>query len=281
MIALCLPGGGAAGANQAGMLSALSETVQLGDIDVVVGASVGSLNGALFLCDPPALESVWTNIKKRHVYWPVPTLWSTVWNKPLRKLVREKVSVGVLRGRSTELLVQATDYNTSQPKTFNQWHPQFHQALLASSAIPVVFPAVKLEKTWYVDGGVSDNTPLLPVVQSFIDSKATHLELVMLHCDPKVEEQQSCGSRPRLVPQLLHTIELLLQAGQDYDTIYVNDWLKTQQKLPFEKRKNITIREAWPNTSIKTLQFSSKKCSFGFYESKSLMKDYLKKWNWR
>lgn len=280
MIGICLPGGGAAGANQAGALAAIGETLALGDVDVICGSSVGSLNGALFLQDPKKLEEVWTSIKRRSVYWPIPTLWSLVWNKPLRKLLTKEISLGTLKSRTTQLLVQATRYRDSQPFVWDQFTPGFYNILQASASIPVIFPPTKIDGEWFVDGGVSDNTPLMPIFQSFQESKAKHLDLLMLHCDPQVKDKVENGSKPRLIPQCLHMIQLLLKAGQDYDTVSIVQWLDQQQNLPQHLKRSLTIREVWPTTKIGTLEFNKNVCEEGFYSTYNIMKEKLKEWNW-
>lgn len=267
MIALCLPGGGAAGANQAGMLKALSERLAPGDVDLVCGASVGSLNGALYVQgDTQRLEDVWTNIGRRSIYWPVPTLWSMVWNKPLRNLIKKNVDLHKLRGKSTVLLAQACRYRDSQETVFDQWNEDFMDGLLASAAIPVIFPAVKIRDDWYVDGGVHDNSPMMPIMRYFVESAARDLEIVVLHCDPQTEVPAP-KSRPRLLPQTFHIISLLLQAGQHEDTRAIKYFMDHQKLLPEERRKRVRVREVFPSESIPMLSFSKKRCREGFYTS--------------
>mgnify|MGYP000197201864 CR=1 FL=1 len=43
------------------------------------------------------------------------------------------------------------------------------QTLLASAAIPFLFPPVRIDKRTYVDGGLRQNTPLRPVLHSGVD----------------------------------------------------------------------------------------------------------------
>ncbi|MEO6984280.1 MAG: patatin-like phospholipase family protein [Paralcaligenes sp.] len=69
--ALVLSGGGSLGAVQVGMLQALSRT----DLspDMVIGASVGALNGAVFAEDPtPAgadrLAELWRGLRRKDVF---------------------------------------------------------------------------------------------------------------------------------------------------------------------------------------------------------------------
>ena len=69
--ALVLAGGGSFGAVQAGMLRAL---VAHGIVpDLVVGSSVGAINGAYFAGAPDAqgvakLESIWRSLRRREVF---------------------------------------------------------------------------------------------------------------------------------------------------------------------------------------------------------------------
>lgn len=272
MIAVCLPGGGAAGANQAGMLKALSERLAPGDVDVVCGASVGSLNGALYVQgDIERLEEVWTQIGRRSIYWPVPTVWSLVWNKPLRKLIKKHVHADTLKSKSTVLLAQACRYHDSQEVIVDQWDEEFMAGLLASASIPVVFPAVSVRGDWCVDGGVVDNSPMMPIMRYFVDSQAKDLIILVLHTDPKSAPRHG-GSKPRLIPQTLHAVSLLLKAGQHEDTRAIKYFMDHQRLLPPERRKSIRVHEIWPSEEIDTLAFSKRKCRNGFQTAYEIAK---------
>lgn len=50
-----------------------------------------------------------------------------------------------------------------------------HKAVVASCSIPVVFPAVKNDHHKFYDGGVFDNTPINPLIQSGCD------EIIIIH----------------------------------------------------------------------------------------------------
>ena len=69
--ALVLAGGGSLGAVQVGMLRALLESGV--EPDMVVGSSVGSINGAYFAGDPTLdgiakLERLWCGLKRRDIF---------------------------------------------------------------------------------------------------------------------------------------------------------------------------------------------------------------------
>ena len=74
-IGVCCPGGGAAGAAQAGMLCALNELFQVGKIHTVSGASVGSLNACMAVQgDFRELWQLWRGIRRQDVYSRFPPM---------------------------------------------------------------------------------------------------------------------------------------------------------------------------------------------------------------
>jgi len=99
-IGVCLPGGGAKGASQAGALHAMHDLKI--PVSAISGASVGSLNGALFAQGTiERLEHVWATIKKRNVYRRFPAAFCP-WRgyrydtRPLDRLIRETVDLDLL-----------------------------------------------------------------------------------------------------------------------------------------------------------------------------------------
>src|SRR6266581_1038181 len=122
-----LGGGGARGAAQVGVLQALFEANLEAPI-AIVGTSVGALNGASIAAYPSLagtmmLREVWMSEQLR-----VP------------------------------LAVVATDLNAGKPTVFRSG--DLTPALLASTAIPGVFPMVRINGRDHLDGGVVANTPL-------------------------------------------------------------------------------------------------------------------------
>src|SRR4029079_12984197 len=81
------------------------------------------------------------------------------------------------RGSLDALALTALNYSTGQTVTwvqarrFQPWsqprHRSFHariavEHVMASSALPLFFPAVRLGNAWYGDGGIRLSTPLVP-----------------------------------------------------------------------------------------------------------------------
>lgn len=172
--ALVLSGGGSLGAVQVGMLQALSRAGITPDL--VVGASVGSLNGAAFAEDPtPAgadrLAELWLGLRQRDVF-PL-TLFAglralllrrdhLIEPRGLRALVRRALRIQRIEQARTPLHVVATDVLSGDEIVLSSG--DLTTALMASTAIPVVFPLVEVADRYLVDAGVGNNTPIASAV---------------------------------------------------------------------------------------------------------------------
>jgi NTE family protein len=144
--------------------------------DVVVGASVGALNAAYFASDPtPAgverLERIWRAIRRRDVF-PV-SFGATVARvlarrdylvspASLHKLIRAVLPFERLEDGRIPCHVMATDLLDGSPVRLSSGPAM--EALLASAAIPGVFPPVHVGSRTLVDGGVAGSTPIAAAV---------------------------------------------------------------------------------------------------------------------
>jgi NTE family protein len=174
--AFVLSGGGNLGAIQVGMLKALSERGIVPD--VVLGCSVGALNGAGFALDPTAegvrrLEHHWRTTTS-HTLMPSSRIPSAV--QLLRKGASLHSNEG-LRGGLERLLGRdrtfaelelpfqcvAADVEDALERWFDDG--DLVTAILASAALPAVYPPVTIDGRRYVDGGVIDNVPISRAVE--------------------------------------------------------------------------------------------------------------------
>lgn len=168
-VAFVLGGGGSWGALQLGMLRALAQT----DLtpDLIVGTSVGSLNGVIIAADPQAavgrLDEVWPRVTRAEVFpggWirGVRTLTeSRAWiydNQPLADLLVGQVPASTFEALQVPFVAVATDFWTGAPAELDSG--DLRSALLASSAIPGVFPWVERDGRRLVDGMLVANVPL-------------------------------------------------------------------------------------------------------------------------
>lgn len=182
MRALVLSGGAAHGAFQAGAIYALSEVGWIPD--VVCGASVGAINTASVVSgtDPEYLCDMWREVESRDVYRLRPLAeWLSIreWNyvmdtKPLRRFLKRHVSFEDMYRSDKTALCFSVDVETGSLKAYanrfstlsskfrRRYRPQLLDidALMASTAIPLVFPWAK--GGW--DGALLQYAPMRPVV---------------------------------------------------------------------------------------------------------------------
>jgi NTE family protein len=176
--AFVLSGGASLGAVEVGMLAALRER----DIrpDVIVGTSVGALNGAWLAGHPDApvadLAEVWKGIHRSDVF-PVDAgrgllafagrRRSLFDQDPLRSLIEKHVTFDRLEDAPVPLHVVAVEVLTGR-ETLLSSGPAV-ESVLASAALPALFDPVEIERVAYMDGGVGNNTPISHAVALDVD----------------------------------------------------------------------------------------------------------------
>ncbi|WP_306357905.1 MULTISPECIES: patatin-like phospholipase family protein [unclassified Nocardia] len=174
-VAFVLSGGAAHGAIQAGMLTALYEN----DIapDLITAASAGALNAA-FIASRPAtpetaadLARIWLALRRADVFPLNPVTGflgfsgrrnSFVSPHGLREVVSRSLEFQRLEDAPIPLSVVATDLLTGAEQRLDTGPAV--DALLASAAIPGVFPPVRWGDRLLVDGGVAAHTPIADAI---------------------------------------------------------------------------------------------------------------------
>ena len=167
--AFIFAGGGSLGAVQVGMLKALQAAgVQA---DVVSGVSVGSINAFCYACNPTAqgiaaLEKIWRGLR-RHEAFPAPGL-SGAWQiargrghllspDRLRALLEQQLPVRTIEAARLPCHIVATDALSGTAVTLSSG--AVVPALLASAAIPAIFPPVQLGDRQLIDGAFAYRAP--------------------------------------------------------------------------------------------------------------------------
>lgn len=167
--AYVLGGGGHMGAAEVGMLHALLERGLAPDL--VVGTSVGALHGAMVAADPSIgaverLETVWEELGKGRE--------RTALLKDATHLLRTRThmrSVEPFRDAAVALLGATTFEELAVPfqcvaasieRAAEHWFSSgpLVDAILASSAVPGVFPPVAIDGEHYIDGGIVNSIPI-------------------------------------------------------------------------------------------------------------------------
>jgi NTE family protein len=173
--AFVLSGGGSLGAVQVGMLQALAARGVRPDL--LVGTSAGALNAAYVAgrgMDPTTLDDlarVWSALRRRDVFPLQPGRLSAAAlgraaslcpNAPLRRLVENHLIFDRLEQATTPLHVIATDVRSGEEVVLSSGSAV--DAILASAAIPAVFPSVRIGARDLVDGGIADNAAVSQAV---------------------------------------------------------------------------------------------------------------------
>lgn len=212
-----MPGGGARGAFQVGVLKAVAQILPKNTANpfpIISGTSAGAVNSVVlasraqhFRSAVAELEKVWGHFRCHHVYktdhltmlkssmhwffsivlggWFVGTPKSLLDNSPLRELlsrnvlfprIREAIDAGCLEA----VAVTAASYGSARSKTFfegaddlGNWERTRRLGertdlnldyVMASIAVPMLFPPQRIGNEYYGDGAMRQATPLSPAV---------------------------------------------------------------------------------------------------------------------
>ena len=177
---LVLAGGGTKGAYQVGAWKALCEIGV--DIKAIVGASIGALNGALFLQDDfMTTVKMYENIKIDNIMkvdgvnadkniFDLSNIFNLatdytkqkgIDNTPLREMIKKYIDMDKLYNSKIDFgLVTYSVKNRTPLKVFKNDIPkeQMEDYLLASSCFPIFKPQI-INGEEYFDGGLYDNIP--------------------------------------------------------------------------------------------------------------------------
>ena len=211
--ALILPGAGARGAYQVGVLKAIATMLPQdapNPFAVISGTSAGAVNAAVlasraarFQYAVSEMERVWANFAAQHVYrtdsWSMlksSLHWlaavtlgglgvrnprSLLDNTPLRELLSRNIRFSgiaraIRRGHLDALAITASGYSSARSVTFFQGAPELRtwarvrrsgrpavinlNHLMASVAVPLIFPPVKIGGEYFGDGAMRQHAPL-------------------------------------------------------------------------------------------------------------------------
>lgn len=241
--ALIFSGGGARGAYQVGVWKYLLEMNWKPDL--ICGTSVGAINASGLGCklDLEEMIQLWKSIERRTVYKVA--IWKQILNfitrrgftslmdtEPLKNLLLDRLDLRTLRSNKTEIVITAVNILTSELRFFNNKVIDIEH-VMASSAIPMLFPWVYIDGNPYWDGGVMMNNPILPALERGIK------EIIVVLLSPVG------GSRLPLPRNRRDAIERVFeqQLIGSYESFLAH--LHYDRK----RRKKMTAIERWTNRS--------------------------------
>ena len=249
---LVLQGGGALGAYEAGAIRCLYErgmacTIVAGASS---GAFNAVTLAAAKTYPPDVLEAMWTGFgtpklpvpdpiehywalsgvphmyRPRRDYWNFPTWTYAAENKPLSETLERLAWDQVRDWQHMRLFVSASDVDTGKTTYFGNLPkgklppgPEYPavtfgvEHVLASGSFPGGFPWTEIGDRRYWDGGLTDNTPLHPVIDNLTKAEAATMPIYV------IDVNTGAGPEPaNLLEVELRSFEMLLQNNLETDT---------------------------------------------------------------
>lgn len=304
-IALVLSGGGARGAYQVGVISALSHIFQQSGIEpnikIYTGVSAGAINAAFMAAysdnfheASKKLVDLWSHLNSSQVFYtdavhlgkiglkwmgelslggltgttPGKALLDTA---PLYDLLKKnldfsRIERNILNKNLEALAITAMDYQNSDSVTFVQADPKkklwsksrrsaesaqiSSEHILASSAIPLLFPAAKLGPRYFGDGCVRNTHPCGPSIYL----GAEKLIIVGVRNQTTSSSETKVLSQPPSVARVLNVLlNSVLLDGIDLDVERLKRVNELVSSLPREHQKKLSYKSldfAWISPSV-------------------------------
>ena len=166
-VGVALSGGSARGIAHIGVLKALIENEI--PIDCISGTSAGAIVAAVYAFDVP-LDALIEKAKKLSWYsisgFPNLKL-GLVPNNALEKIIEEFVGSADISKARIPLAIVATDIESGEKVVFRKGKVAL--AARASACLPGLFVPVEVDGRKLVDGGVTENLPLEPLLEMGAD----------------------------------------------------------------------------------------------------------------
>ena len=241
--ALILTGGGARGAFHIGVWKYLQE--QHWTPDLICGTSVGAINAAAIGSGMSVehLSRIWTTYNRPMIYrfQMLRFLSSALLRRPLkpildsgpmRKMIAQNLDLSALRQSPIDIIISAVNLLNGRLYLFNQHEIDFDH-LMASSAMPIVFPWQYIDGQPYWDGGVIANTPLFAALQKEMD------EIIVVLLSP-------VGHVDLPFPgTLMKGLELV------FEQLLSGSYQATQPLSSGNRRQMNRVNPYWPSRAVK------------------------------
>jgi NTE family protein len=267
-----LPGAGARGAYQVGVLKAVASILPenaANPFAVISGTSAGAINAAVLASRADhfgravaEMERVWANFEARQVFrtdnWTmlksslhwfaavvlgglgVGNPGSLLDNSPLRSLLErdvrfDEIARAIEAGHLDALAITASAYTSARSVTFFQGRESVRSwsrvrrigrrvtldvdHLLASAAVPFVFPPVPLGGEYYGDGSMRHRAPLSPAIHLGAD------RMLVIGVRDERPDPEPVAERTPVFPSIGHL------AGYMLDTLFMDGLYTDLERL--------------------------------------------------
>ena len=182
---------------------------------------------------PDPIEHYWTLSGVPHMYsprldyWKFPTWTYVAENKPLKETLERLAWDQVRDWEHMRLFVSASDVDTGKTTYFSNLPPEklprrpeypavlfAVEHVLASGSFPGGFPWTVIGDRFYWDGGLTDNTPLHPVIDNLTEAEAETMPIYVIDVNTGYEPTKPAN----LLEVELRGFEMLLQNNLENDT---------------------------------------------------------------
>lgn len=241
-IGLVLSGGGARGAYSLGVIDyILNEHFRCNPFKFISGTSVGSLLGVKVSDgDFETLKTIWfsihspKDIMSRRFFGVFGFLmgadsYSSL--DPLFNKIKQTVNLEAIRssGRVYQFSVINTRtrklrYISSDDKNLTEEFLQKY--ILASCSIPGIFPPVKVDGNYYLDGGIRDVTPIKPAIEFGCD-----LIIVVRNSPSELPELPRSPNSIDLFSSVIDTMVNEIYISDIEKALFINDFIKYYRGL--------------------------------------------------
>lgn len=174
--AVVLSGGGHLGAIHVGQLRAIVEAGI--EVDAYVATSVGALNAAVMAARPgmagvDRLHEIWRGVRTDEIFpggtvaqaWKIARGHDHLYpNDGLVRLITSAIPVTNFSDLKVPLRIVTTELDSGEERVFASG--SLLRPLLATTALPGVFPPVRIADKTYVDGGIVNNVPISHAVDA-------------------------------------------------------------------------------------------------------------------
>jgi len=169
-----LGGGGILGAHEVGMLRALAESSI--EPDLILGTSVGAINGAFFAADPTVegvhrLSRLWrepsaSDVSTGAMVRRISTLARTGTHLESLEVARTRLVEALPVGRVEALQVRFQCVAACIERAAEHWFDSgvLADVVLASCAVPGILPPVQIGDEHFIDGGIVNSIPVARAV---------------------------------------------------------------------------------------------------------------------
>lgn len=231
-LGIVLDGGGGKGAYQIGVWKYLKESKLYNSISAISGTSVGGLNSCLFALDEYNLaETIWTqkiqdkilsiDIDIKEICSKIAlqfgiqnfvpgasiisffTMLSTrgyFSRKGLIEIIDEYIDLNELSKMEFPIYATCVELPLFETRYFklNGYDTEtIKKILLATSAIPIIFPKEEIEGKYYYDGGIKDNSPITPLYEE----GCTDIIVIHLKADEILKDRREGVNIYEICPQ--------------------------------------------------------------------------------